>query len=317
MPGRGAVSRARLGLLLQLLASVLLLVLLAWRVPLEDARAALAGLRPRTLLVCLALSLVGYLGRSLRWTLLLRRCGVVLSVWDGYRLTLVGTFYGLFTPGRVGELARVLHLSAPRSATLTSAVWDRMADVILLELLCVPGFVFVPAWRGSLLVGFVLVVLATVVGLSLLASPAFHRGASRLLPTFTAPIQSWSHRSQEMLRGGFGPSSFAWGAFFYALTIPAAWILLRDLAPQASHLLLLGLPLLPLLGNLPIALGGLGLREQVSATVFHELGAGAATGVVFSLSWFIVVTLIPGLLGVAASLVLDRGRRPAGAGDRT
>jgi uncharacterized membrane protein YbhN (UPF0104 family) len=308
------VSRPRTGLLLQLLASVVLLVLLAWRVPLEDARGALGRLRPVTLLACLALTLIAYVGRARRWTLLLRRSGLAVSAGQGYRLTLVGTFYGLFTPGRVGEFARVLHLEAPRSATLPSVVWDRVADVLLLELLCVPGFVFVPAWRGPLLAGFALVVLATAVGVALLASPGLHRVVARLLPALAGGIGRVSARSQELVRGGLSPASFAWGAFFYLLTFPAAWLLMRDLAPQASPLLLLGLPLLPLLGNLPIALGGLGLREQVSATVFHEVGAGAATGVVFSLAWFAVVTLVPGLLGVVLAAAAGRGPRVAAPG---
>ncbi len=306
------MKRGRLGVLLQLFASIVLLALLAWRVPFADARAALTDLRPATLLACLALTLLAYVGRARRWTLLLRRGGVALPALDGYRLTLVGTFYGLFTPGRLGEFARVMHVPAPRSTTLPSVIWDRVADVILLELLCVPGFLLVPAWRGPLLAGFVLVVLGTAFGVALLASPVLASGAARLLPTFTAPLRRWSEHSHEMLRGGVSASGLAWGAFFYALTLPAAWILLRDLAPQASPLLVLGLPLLPLLGNLPIALGGLGLREQVSATVFDSLGAGAATGVVFSLAWFLVVTLIPGLLGVLLSAAIRAGRRGAG-----
>ena len=66
------------------------------------------------------------------WQSLLERAGLVMRTWRSYCLTLVGTFYGLFTPGRVGEFARVLHLDAPRSRTLPSVVWDRVADVVLL-----------------------------------------------------------------------------------------------------------------------------------------------------------------------------------------
>lgn len=306
------MSRPRVGLLLQLLASTLLLVLLALQVPLEDVRRALTSLRPATLAPSLALCLVGYLGRSLRWTMLLRRSGVAISPGEAYRLTLAGTFYGLFTPGRLGEFARVLHLKAPRSATLPSVVWDRVADIVILELLCVPGFLFVPEWRGPLLVAFLLVVLTTALGIAMLASPPLHRLTTRLLPTLTAPIRRWSESSGVLLRGGASARSFGWGAFFYLFTFPAAWLLMRDLAPQASPLLLLGLPLLPLLGNLPVAFGGLGLREQVSASVFDAAGAGAATGVVFSLAWFTVVTLVPGLFGWLLTMLLPGARRDAG-----
>ena len=309
------MSGPRLGLLLQLLASLVLLALLARNVPLEDVRAALARLRPGTLVPCLALTLVAYLGRSLRWRGLLRRIGIAMTVGTTYRLTLVGTFYGLITPGRLGEFARILHVSAPRSETLPSVIWDRIADVILLEILCVPAFVWVPAWRGTLLLVYLALVLATIVGVALLANPALYRAATRLLPNLTAPIRRWSENSQDLARGGASPASFGWGVFFYLFTAPAAWLLMRELAPGTPPLLLLGLPLLPLLGNIPIAIGGLGLREQVSAAVFQGLGAGAAEGVVFSLLWFTVVTLLPGLAGLALS-ALSAARRAGRARER-
>ena len=129
------MSRGALAFTLQLAVSLVLLVLLARRVPFHDAADALGRLRPGTLASCVALSLVGYWGRARRWSILLERCGVTLPSRTSYRLTLVGTFYGLVTPGRVGEFARVLHLDAPRTATLSSAVWDRVADILILSLI--------------------------------------------------------------------------------------------------------------------------------------------------------------------------------------
>ena len=290
-------------LLLQLTVSLALLALLVRRFPLHEAAGALARLKPVTLAAAVALSMIGYWGRARRWSLLLARCGVHLPARSSYRLTLVGTFYGIATPGRVGELARILHVRAPRAAALSAAVWDRVADVLLLELMCVPGFVLVPAWRGPLLFAYLALVAVTIAGVLGLASPRLMALGARLVPPLASPARRWADHSAALLRGGVGPASFGWGAFFYVFMIAAAWLLLRDLSPGASPLLLAGLPVIPLLGNLPVAFGGLGLREQVSAAVFGQFGAGAATGAVFSLSLFVVVTLIPSLLGFAASLV--------------
>ena len=300
------MTRSRWASLAQLAVSAVLLAVLVRQVPLEDLRESLLRVRPGTLVLAFALSLVAYLGRAQRWLRMLARAGVRISGLVSYRLTLLGTFYGLVTPGRVGEFARVLHLRAPRAATLSSVVWDRVADVLILELLCVPAFVFVPDWRGPLLLAWGLLVVFTAGALWVLSSPvAMHAAASRL-PTLSAPLREWSQSSNGMLRSGVSGASAWWGLFFYALTYPAAWLLLRDIAPEASPLLLLGLPLLPLLGNLPIALGGLGLREQVSAAVFDQFGAGAANGAAFSLAWFAVVTLLPALLGLLWSVASSR-----------
>ena len=295
------MNRPGVTLLIQLAVSGILLALLLRRFPLHEAVGALSQLKPATIAAGVALSLIGYWGRARRWSILLQRCGVHLDALSSYRLTLVGTFYGIATPGRVGELARVLHVPASRAATLSAAVWDRIADVVLLELMCVPAFALVPAWRGALLLAYLALVVATIAGIACLASPRTMALAARLVPVLRHPAARWSETSGQLLRSGIGLASFGWGAFFYVFNYAVAWLLIRDLVPHASPLLLVGLPVIPLLGNLPVALGGLGLREQVSASVFGQFGAGAANGAVFSLLLFTTVTLLPGLLGFLAS----------------
>ena len=308
------MNRARAGLILQLTVSLVLLAGIARQVPLADAAAAFRRVAPATLVAAAMLALVGYVGRARRWSLLLGRCGVPLAASTSYRLTLVGTFYGMMTPGRVGEFARVLHVPGPRSAMLASVVWDRIADVLILETMCVPAFAFVPAWRGPLLWAYLGLVGFTVAGLLVLGSPVAARWAGRALPFLARPAARWGDHSQSLLRGGASLASFGWGGLFYVFVYAAAWLLLRDLAPGVSPRLLLGLPVIPLLGNLPVALGGLGLREQVSASVFRQFGAGAATGAVFSLLWFGVSTLVPGLLGLLIAATPWARANPAGGG---
>lgn len=300
----------RAGTLVQAAISIALLALLVRKVPLADAAAAFARVKPLTLAAALALSMIGYYGRARRWTLLLERAGLAMRTWTGYVLTLVGTFYGLFTPGRFGEFARVLHVNAPRSRTLPSVVWDRVTDILLLEILSLPGFLLVPAWRGPLLALFAAVVAATVGGILVLSHPAFARTAARALPFARRPLEAWAESSEGIVTSSAFLSSLGLGLLFYAFSYANAWLLLRDLSPGTSPMLMLGLPVIPLLGNLPIAFGGLGLREQVSAAIFGQFGAGAATGAAFSLLWFLTMTLLPGLLGLALK-ALPTGRGPA------
>jgi uncharacterized membrane protein YbhN (UPF0104 family) len=309
------VSRTTLAVLLQVAVSAVLLVALARKVPLADAASALARVRPGTIVTCVALALIGYWGRARRWALLLERSGVSITPLESYRLTLVGTFYGLATPGRVGELARIVHVGAPRSDTLPSVVWDRVVDVLILELLCVPAFLWVPHWGGPLLLAYLGVVLVTLAGIALLASPPAARALARAIPPLARPLGRWSQHSGNLLARGMSPRGILWGCFFYVFMYVVGWLVLRDLAPQVSARLILGQPLIALLGNLPVAFGGLGLREQVSATLFEQFGAGAATGAAYSLLIFTVLTLAPALLGFVASS-LTGGLRRAPQGDR-
>lgn len=302
-------------MLLQFAVSALLMALLVRKVPLDEALAAFGRVRPLTIALAVSLSLAGYWGRARRWTVLLDRAGIAMSTGKSYCLTLVGTFYGLFTPGRVGEFARVLHMDAPRSRTLPSVVWDRVADVVLLELMSLPAFLLVPAWRGPLLLVFAALVAVTIAGIAVLSSPAVLRAAAAALPFAAGPLRRWNDGSEGITSSPAFLESLGYGLVFYAFGYAGAWVLLRDLSPGTSPLLLLGLPVIPLLGNLPIAFGGLGLREQVSAALFGQFGAGAATGAAFSLLWFLTATLLPGLAGLALS-ALPLARDGAAPGDR-
>ena len=288
-------------LLLQLVVSVVLLALLARQVRLDEVMAALTRLQPSTLAAAFALTLISYLGRAQRWAGLLARSGVKLALAPAWCLTLLGVGYGLVTPGKVGEFARVLHLGVPRAQALASVIWDRVTDVLLLEALAIPAFVLVPAWRGPVLWLFAAVVAATLVLVVLLENRTLQGAAARMLPFAAGPLSRWQEASAGTLTSGAFRTGLAGGAFYYALNFSAAFLLVRDLVPHAPATLALGFPIIPLLGNLPIAFSGFGLREQVSATLFSQLGAGAASGPAYSLAYFAIGTLLPGVLGLLLS----------------
>ncbi len=285
-------------LLLQLAVSGALLTLLARRVPVADTLAAMHRLEPGTLAAAEALVLVSYLGRAQRWAALLARAGVRIRGVTAYCLTLAGVGYGLATPGKVGEIARILHLDAPRSRTLASVVWDRMTDVLLLEALSLPAFVLVPAWWGPVLWLYATVLIATIGLLVVLESGTVQAVAERLFSFAAGPLARWREASAGTLASRAFAAGLGGGLFYYALNFAAAFLLLRDLAPAAPARLVLSFPLIPLLGNLPIAFSGLGLREHVSAALFHGIGADTAAGPAFSLLLFTVTTLVPGILGL-------------------
>ncbi|MEY4070320.1 MAG: hypothetical protein RL721_934 [Candidatus Eisenbacteria bacterium] len=290
--------RKPVALALQVAVSVALLTLLLRQVPLADVGGALARLRPGTIALALTLVLVSYLGRAQRWAGLLARSGRALALAPAWGLTLLGVGYGLVTPGKVGEFARVVHLGVPRHQAFASVLWDRITDVLLLELLALPAFVLVPAWRGPVMWLFLAVVAATLVGVAVLESRRLQAIGARIVPPLAGTLARWQEASAGTLTSGAFRVGLAGGMFYYALNFAAAFLMVRDLAPDASPALMLGFPIIPLLGNLPIAFSGLGLREQVSALLFVAAGTDPAIGPAYSLAYFGLGTLVPGVLGL-------------------
>lgn len=309
------VKRGLLVTVAKVAFSIALLALVFTRIDLRQALEALHRVRATTLIAAVALALAGYFGRAMRWSALLERAGVRVGLGESYRLTLIGTFYGLVTPGRLGEFARVLHLDVPRARTLPSVLWDRLGDVLLLELLAIPAFVMLDAWHGPLLWGYLAIVVATVLLVAALDSRAMLEAMSTRAPWLAARIGPWRAGAAGVLRSRAFVRGLAGGLFFYALNFLGAWLLLRDLAPGSPPALALIFPVIILLGNLPIAFGGLGLREQVAAAAFAGVGAPVAAGPVFSLLWFAVITLVPGLVGLLCSGVRFGGAAVAFAAE--
>jgi len=298
-----------------LLKALLSVALLAWvfsRLDAGAAGAALARLDPVTLLAAAALFFAAYWARALRWSLLLRHAAIEVPPLESYRLTLVGVLYGLVTPGRIGELGRVLHLRWPRARTLPSALWDRLSDVLLLELLSLPAFAVLSLHRTALFWIFLAVVALTLGLVATLNSRRLLAAAIRRFPRLGPRLEIWREGAAGVVGSGRFGLSLAAGLVFYALNFTGALLLLRSLAPGSSAAFTLVFPVLILLGNVPISFGGLGVREQVAAMTFTQLGAAPAVGPVFSLVWFSLATLAPAVAGA----VLMRKRPAAAARER-
>jgi hypothetical protein len=63
------------------------------------------------------------------------------------------------------------------------------------------------------------------------------------------------------------------------------------------------LPIVVLMGNIPITISGLGLRESIGSLCFVLLGESAANGFVFSLLLFIFITVIPAIFGYVIIMI--------------
>jgi len=139
----GAPRRARL--LLKGACGAALLAFLFWVV---DRDALWEVLRQLNAWVFLSLP-VFYLHtavKALRWRRYLRSQGVALPFLEANRIYLSGTFLGLISPGRVGEVYRAWILHRERGVNpglgIAAVLVDRLADVAALLLFGAFGFLY-------------------------------------------------------------------------------------------------------------------------------------------------------------------------------
>lgn len=104
----------------------------------EETRAGLMKLTFGEIMILLALSLVNYLFRGLRWNLFSRRLGLPTGLWTNLS-HFVGGFAMSATPGRVGELIRMRWIGRETGwnfeRTAPLVLVDRASDLVAMALI--------------------------------------------------------------------------------------------------------------------------------------------------------------------------------------
>src|ERR1700677_2972597 len=144
-------------LLLAVLASLLVLVILAYRTRGVSFRwdlflATLDHVDWRWLVASICLILLSNVGRALRWQVMLRPFGTPIGVWRLTSDTAIGLTAGVLL-GRVGEVVRPYLIAAQTHLPFSSqaAAWmlERMLDLLAVLLLCGYALIRIPpySWR--------------------------------------------------------------------------------------------------------------------------------------------------------------------------
>jgi len=271
-----------------------------------------------SLLVPFAL-LVASLG-TMSWRLvaLLRGRGLVLSLADGFRLSLVGTLFNLVLPAGGGDVARFWYASASASGRRTeiAAILGLDRIIGLLTLLATPLLALPVAWdliRGSpalmSVVAFAALVVTTlVIGLACVIGPAAGPWAPVRWFASRLPYQVHVQRLVGAVRGYRdrpGALARATLASFLTHVLSAVAVALMYLRSAEGPAAVVGMVTLFgfVANSLPITPGGLGVGEAAFEALFNAVGqSGGAEAL---LAWRILLLA----LAPAGLLVHLRGLR--------
>lgn len=244
--------------------------------------------------------------RTCRWNVLLKSAGINKSFVELFKVLLIGVFYGLITPGRVGELARAYYLNERKSVTISTILMEKLVDVFVLSFLSIITLIFF--FHKYYILNYIILAagLASILSIWLFASRKF---IAVLAMSFRIKIEDAEKHIDSFLKlrkDRSAMSKITLLAFLYYLVsyIMAIWIL--D-SLSVNTLAVVTLPLIVLMGNVPITVSGLGVRESIGFACFVCLGESGAQGLLFSLLLFITITLIPGIFGYLLT-IFDKNR---------
>ena len=236
-----------------------------------------------------SLCVLNYLLRGQRWRLWMAHYDRPLPLLQGLRLYLAGYTFTP-TPGNVGEAARGLLLRQPLGAADSLAIFgaERLADLLALLLLTLPGLWWLSQRPGTAAWQWQLVAAAAAAGLLVLALLfRFRQALFQRLP--------WLHAAWSCLATHpwtwLGLTLVAWAAQGLA-----TWLVCRELGLGLDPLLATGFYALAMVGGaLSMLPAGLGGTEALLTGLLVLQGASLAT----ALAVTVLVRLLTLWLAVA------------------
>lgn len=260
--------------------------LLAWTVrgnwsQIQEVLASRPDLR--LFVLALGLYVTGLVITFIRWFVLVRALALPFRFRDAVRLGFIGNVFNLVIPGAVGgDLIKAAFLckeQAKKTQAVASMVIDRVVGLLGLFVLAgVAGLFELPVARPEVrtLIGFAwAAVLAGVVGLAVLFTPALYRPFLRLvqgspkLSSMGQELVSFAGAYRErvpVVLGALGLAVLGHTFFVLAFTV-VDHALYHDAAPSLGRHLVIT-PLVFFTMAVPLPFGALGLTEKASEAIF-------------------------------------------------
>lgn len=261
--------------------------------------ALLVRLASPTGLLATALCLLNFVLRGLRWRLWMAHYQRTLGVLEGLRLYLAGYTFTP-TPGNIGEAARGLLLAhQPLSPAQSLSIFgaERLADLLCLLLLCLPGVGWLLLQApASLMVWWPVAALALGLG-ALLFTVLLMRFKQQLIQRFTWLQAAWQCLSTRPLVW-FSLTLVAWAAQGVAL-----WLICMDSGLAIPLLLASGFYAIAMVGGalamLPAGLGGM---EALLTGLLMSQGAAASVALGITLLIRLLTLWLAVAIGAVALL---------------
>ena len=311
------MKRQTLSFLIRLCVTAVAFWLIIQKVDLNSIRATLLAADRLWLLVSITLFFLAQVGCVIRWHFLVpAHPSLTWPFLTGSFF--VASFFNTFLPTTVGgDLIRgydLIKATGEWRGSLASVLVDRLLGLVGFLLFALGAWIAYPPARQDAAVragfgGFLLLVIVTFAVL----------GSRRVLQAMLRPfskiglgqLQSHAKQFQEALRGYLNRPKKLLCAFGTTLLIQTLAILMFAAVTKALHLpspllfLMLVVPIILTISQLPVSLNGWGIREWAAIHFLGRIGIGQAGAVSVSL----IYGAIPILAGIIGGLLFLARRR--------
>lgn len=303
------------------LIGLILLVVILFRIDREQMLRYVQNADYRYLLIGYPFLLLLVYLKSVRWNLLMQDQGVRLPLLETFYVYLWGFYFGVVTPGRIGEASKAIY-TQERFNTLgesfASIFVDRVCDVAIRFVLL---FVLYPLYSDLFelqFIGFFILLVLIIIGIVILVRLKSIRNIVVRFSKFVLPqryypsirnnisslvndtVRMIAHRRLVVITALLTVLAFLCYCLI-AYAILRSFHIRMDFLYTVFCIVVSGLAAI-----VPISISGLGVREAVMIYLFSNIGLNQEAAVLFSLSIF-SITLILGIHGWIVNIAMMIG----------
>jgi len=265
----------------------------------------------RYIWLSLLISLLQNLVSIRKWHIVVIAKKMIGSFWLLLKYLYVSRLYNLILPTSMGgDVIRVYRLgkvNASMERAAASVFVERFTGMLVLLILAAVSFAFMAQADTKLFALSFAFVLMVTIALGWAATDnrfiqILNSLATRFSLNFISKVASKFEEFQTSIRKvskdkGFLLRLFGYSVIFYILAVASVWVSALAFEQNVSLIhMIIAVPVIMLIMNLPVSIGGLGLMEASYTVSFELLGYSAELGLITALVMR-AKALLDGLIG--------------------
>ena len=259
---------------------------------------------------------------NIEWQILLKKQKIHVRFFYSLKNIFIGYFYGFVSPGGLGGYTRVLYLKDKSKAPLLKCfsnivIFNTIEYFSLLLLGVIGALLLISRFPAVFLLTIGMIVVVVILAWFFFGKKRINF-FNRIIQSrvFTVMIREKLEESTDFFyedlpgfRDIFLPfclSILGWILSFVEMYIIARFLFSIDV-PLVYFVLMMAVG--DVVASLPVTVYGLGTREAMLIALFSVFNVGREEIVSLSLFWFVVVCLIPSIIGAVVVFFESRERK--------
>lgn len=256
--------------------------------------------------------------QAYKWRYILTKQRIRLDFITTFKLHMIGVFYGILTPGRIGTFMKITYLKdrigKSVSECTSNVVLDKVTDVFALFILALIGIVMLVEHVSNLFLLIIALFVLFLVGCIFLMKKELSRKALKIVYRLLVPAklkgeaqQAFHSFYENMPRVRQLIIPFLLAILSWVVGYSSNYFIALSLGIDIPYyILVVILPIATLIGLIPVTVSGLGTREASMVGLLALFGVTAEKAILLSLLAYIVASVFSAVIAMISIARLKR-----------